>query len=219
MDTPSSPATGADATTIDTHTNGSDEDAHSLLSGGVKCVRQELIDHDIPVIADSESESDGHDPSSETDPDYHDTARTVPPMHVEEDRLNEQARIVVLETCSLLLSSVESIKMSLLQLQYSLHAGDLGVSTAIATKPPSRKIWAWDSPAPLDGRGAAETSVFDVDVFDPSNITDELKLLPHGVYDVFDGGCITTVDTEPVLANAPHDESVAAETDDATNRL
>ena len=152
------------------------DDKHLLP--GIRRANEDIVDHDIPLSADSESASDCCTPT-----------RSVPPIHLEQESLkNEEARIVVLETCGLLLTSVESIKLSLLTLQYSLHTGAIGGGKVPAAVSDPRKIWSWDQPTTLD-ESICNTSEFAVNVFDPSNIiTDELTLLPHGVYDVFDGG-------------------------------
>ena len=180
----------------------------------LRCATEEAVCNDIPVSVESESESDGHEESSENDDVSAHTVRTVPPMHVEEEIKNEEARVTVLNTCSQLLLSVEAIKMSLLQLQYSLHAGDLGVPTA-ETKNPSRRIWGWDHPDVL----AEQTPEFAGNVFDPANIVGEELTLPHGVYDVFEGGCITiNSDVIDDVADVP-DDLAQTTGDNAESRL
>ena len=163
----------------------------------------DVVCNEIHVCNESESDS-GIDDSIDVQPcvplDRKDVscadadeycAATVPPMHLEEEKNNEQARVVVLETCAQLLLNVEAIKLSLLQLQYSVHAGDIGTSNTEA-KIRSHQLWSWD-------KRSVETEVdsstqFQLNVF-PCNAVEELTL-PKGIYDVFEGGCIT-IDTEP----------------------
>jgi hypothetical protein len=171
----------------------------------VRCVGDGNVSHDIPVITESESESDGHDQGSEADVVCKDNETTVPPLHIEEEIKNEEARAAIRQTCSQLLLSVEEIKMALLQIQYAVHTGALGAA-AVETTKRSGRIWNWNNTDVLNER-AVHASEFAVDVFDPSNIAEELTL-PHGVYDVFEGGCITT--------NNP---DIVDDVDDGSNEL
>jgi hypothetical protein len=56
---------------------------------------------------------------------------------------DSSAREVVVNTCKELLAKLEDIRTSVLHLQYSLHAGDLG-DVAVESSERARKLWAWN---------------------------------------------------------------------------
>ena len=102
---------------------------------------------------------------------------TVPPMHTEESLKIEQTRAVVLETCAQLLKSVETVKLSLLQLQYAMHSCEMGVQT-VESKSRSHQLWSWGPSS-----GSTTAVVF------PPNAVEEL--LPNDFFHVFEGAIDT----------------------------
>lgn len=135
------------------------------------------------------------------------------PPHVIDDNMDDMAQAVLLDTCTQMLLKLEAIRLSVLHLQYSLHAGNRG-ATAVEAVDRSNKLWRWN-----DG-GAFSVDIVDrlqltrpreevVVVVDDNHIVDpvveRLKrdlllatelLRPDFVYDVFDGGCM---DIKPVV--------------------
>jgi hypothetical protein len=115
-------------------------------------------DGEVAVLAVSESESDEEEccntVSNETsvlpeigccDTDTscnstRDTNATV--EHIEDDGGDMYTRKVVLDTCTELLLKLETIRLSVLHLQYSLHAGALG-SAAVEATDRSQQLWRW----------------------------------------------------------------------------
>ena len=69
---------------------------------------------------------------------------TVTPQNMEEDQTNEYVRNEVLQTCSTLLTKLETVRLSVLHLQYSLHAGSIAAVQRETTDRSSR-LWAWDT--------------------------------------------------------------------------
>ena len=63
--------------------------------------------------------------------------------HFEDDLQRDGSRDVVVHTCRELLVKLEDIRTSVLHLQYSLHAGDLG-DVAVESSERARKLWAWN---------------------------------------------------------------------------
>jgi hypothetical protein len=65
--------------------------------------------------------------------------------HFEDDlqRDGSSAREVVVNTCRELLVKLEDIRTSVLHLQYSLHAGDIG-DAAVESSERAQKLWAWN---------------------------------------------------------------------------
>lgn len=176
------------------------------------------VSHDIEVMVESESASDDadlepdppRDPCVSTDathvhtggdtPDNVKCTTTVPPIHLEQEVEDENVRNVVLQTCKQLLLKIETVRLSVLHLQYSMHAGGLGVAP-VETSDRSKQLWSWNHPGifatdPVDGvqfpegvfTHKSEEDEFQIprDVFAPSTL-EELQL-PGGIYDVFDIG-------------------------------
>jgi hypothetical protein len=103
--------------------------------------------------------------------------QTVPPMHLEEEVEDENARIVVLETCKQLLLKLEAVRLSVLHLQYSIHAGALG-SAAIESDNRAKQLWSWDKA----GVFATEAvSQFTEGVFKHESVEDAFRL-PGSVF-------------------------------------
>lgn len=103
--------------------------------------------------------------------------QTVPPMHLEEEVEDENARIVVLETCKQLLLKLETVRLSVLHLQYSIHAGALG-SAAIEADNRAKQLWSWDKA----GVFATEAvSQFTEGVFKHESVEDAFRL-PGSVF-------------------------------------
>jgi hypothetical protein len=69
---------------------------------------------------------------------------TMPPTHPDDDVSAEYEKVVVLRTCTELLEKLEAIRLSVLHLQYSLHASEVcAVSTESVDR--SRTLWNWDN--------------------------------------------------------------------------
>jgi hypothetical protein len=110
---------------------------------------------DIAILIESESES-----SSDVDVDkcidniiethVHNACEvssgtaTMPPIHPDDDVSAEYEKVVVLKTCTELLEKLEAVRLSVLHLQYSLHASEVcAVSTESVDR--SRTLWNWDN--------------------------------------------------------------------------
>lgn len=83
-----------------------------------------------------EAEQHNHDESNET---MHHASSTRTP----EDSLTVDSRDIVMDTCKQLLLKLDEIRTSVLHLQYSLHAGDLG-GVAVDNRERAQKLWSWD---------------------------------------------------------------------------
>jgi hypothetical protein len=69
---------------------------------------------------------------------------TMRPIHPDDDVSTEDEKVVVLKTCTELLEKLEAIRLSVLHLQYSLHASEVcAVSTERVDR--SRTLWDWDN--------------------------------------------------------------------------
>jgi hypothetical protein len=87
-----------------------------------------------------------------------------------EDVSDNAVNAVMVHTCKELLVKLETVRLSVLHLQYALHAGALGVS-AVETADRSQRLWAWD-----------QGGVFSSDIANG-------VCLQGAVADIFDGGC------------------------------
>jgi hypothetical protein len=67
---------------------------------------------------------------------------TVPPTHPDDDVSTQGESLIVLNTCAELLRKLEAVRVSVLHLQYSMHAGELGVAS-VQTVDRSRRLWSW----------------------------------------------------------------------------
>jgi hypothetical protein len=56
---------------------------------------------------------------------------------------DSSGRDVVVHTCGELLAKLEDVRLSVLHLQYSLHAGDIG-DAAVESSERAQKLWAWN---------------------------------------------------------------------------
>jgi hypothetical protein len=171
-------------------------------------------DVEVLVVSESSSESSVHDnifflpdsiilPSYTTISDNVDcsgTNTTTDDTHRSED---EALRLHIRETCEQLLVKLETIRLSVLHLQYSLHAGVVQ-SGAAETQGRSNKIWNWDNPK-ADATTTVKGLHFPNDVFS-ANITSELEV-PGDIYDVYDFGSnadASNVDTGPITDDPTH---------------
>ena len=114
---------------------------------------------------------------------------------------------VILETCAQLLLKLETIHLSILHLQYSVHAGALG-SVKIEARDRSENLWRWKdggafSSDIVDQLRLASPSVKDniETVSGNEEIVDAELLLRDCVYDVFDGGCMENGDATKLHQN------------------
>jgi hypothetical protein len=134
---------------------------------------------DYPSTNDDDPTANHHDPTAND----HDPAANVVPDDVRNSD-EEEFRLLIRDTCEQLLIKLETVRLSVLHLQYSLHAG-AAQSTALQAEERSHNIWNWNSVGP-----SATTPVkglhFPSDVFSV-NITSELEV-PGDIYDVYDFG-------------------------------
>ena len=82
---------------------------------------------------------------------------TAPPMNIEDADKDDFVRNEVLNTCTELLVKLETVRLSVLHLQYSLHAGALGAAQ-LETTDRSSRLWAWDKSSPLSDIFPVESS-------------------------------------------------------------
>ena len=117
------------------------------------------------------------------------TTATTPPLNIENAEKDEFVRNEVLNTCSQLLVMLEAVKLAVLHLQYSLHAGELGPSHVETTDRPNR-IWEWGTLPPLgddlykeisDESGLSQDTLTKIQVFGVTPIETPLDadLDPH----------------------------------------
>jgi hypothetical protein len=98
---------------------------------------------DIAILIASESESSSETHVHDACEISSDTA-TMRPIHPDDDVSTEDEKVVVLKTCTELLEKLEAIRLSVLHLQYSLHASEVcAVSTESVDR--SRTLWNWDN--------------------------------------------------------------------------
>jgi hypothetical protein len=145
----------------------------------------EPIQTTSPIHHDAEW-SDPIEPIRTIPPIHHDAEwsdpiepiRTIPPMCDGGKSNDKVAREVVVDTCKNLLHKLEEIRVSVLHLQYSLHAGDLGgVSVEASTR--AQQLWAWDQGGEFSTEVAtgvlegALNNVFDGGFPDPTGQEDD----------------------------------------------
>ena len=80
--------------------------------------------------------------------DLANSAATVSPQNKEDADKDDEVRQQVLETCTQLLLKLETVRLSVLHLQYSMHAGALA-SSQIESIDRSSRLWAWDRSSKL----------------------------------------------------------------------
>jgi hypothetical protein len=130
--------------------SGSDSDDTTHVLGSLDDTFQCCVKEHVPCMHSDSVVDKTH---SEVLPVYtgldplHATA-TTPPQNIENSEKDELVRKEVLHTCSQLLAMLEDVKLSVLHLQYSLHAGELGPSQVGATDRSSR-LWEWSTLPPL----------------------------------------------------------------------
>ena len=117
-------------------------------------------------------------PVSDTIHNAH-SAATVSPQNNEDADKDDDVRKHVLETCTQLLLKLETVRLSVLHLQYSLHAGAL-VSSQIESIDRSSRLWTWDQSSKLGEVVPVEVSdplkipenEFHIEISDPFNLSD-----------------------------------------------
>jgi hypothetical protein len=109
---------------------------------------------------------------------------TAIPMQTTQRSDEVEFRSFVRETCAQLLLKLDTVRLSVLHLQYSMHAGGIG-PVEEETYDRSKKIWSWDH-AGVFATDPVNGLHFPRDVFAPDT-TEELEL-PEGIYDVYDVG-------------------------------
>jgi hypothetical protein len=98
---------------------------------------------DVAILIASESESSSETHVHDACEISSDTA-TMRPIHPDDDVSTEDEKVVVLKTCTELLEKLEAVRLSVLHLQYSLHASEVcAVSTESVDR--SRTLWNWDN--------------------------------------------------------------------------
>ena len=122
-----------------------------------------------------------------TDPAHSDTIQrvqspaTVSPQNKEDADRDEDVRNSVLETCTQLLLKLETVHLSILHLQYSLHAGTLATSQVECVDRSSR-LWAWDqssqlgeiTPVGISHPLKFSEDEFPVEILDSFNLPDDV---------------------------------------------
>jgi hypothetical protein len=93
---------------------------------------------------------------------------TVPPKHVDDEAKDDYVRQEVSDTCAELLVKLETVRLSVLHLQYSLHAGALGAAQ-LETRDRSSRLWAWDKSSTL-------SDIFPTGVSEGSKTSEGFKL-------------------------------------------
>jgi hypothetical protein len=105
----------------------------------------EVSDLDIITLAATHGMADQNN-SEHTSYNIDSVATTVPPINIEHESEEEYTEIVVIETCKQLLLKLEAIRLSVLHLQYSMHAGAVGASVPSTTPETSnvcKQLWGW----------------------------------------------------------------------------
>ena len=143
------PNNGEVAVLIDSE-SGSESDHITPVLDSLEDTFQYPVGENVPCMHPNSSVTPPH---SEVIPVYqgldplHATA-TALPQNIENAEKDELVRNEVLNTCSQLLVMLEDVKLSVLHLQYSLHAGDLRPSY-VEEIDRSNRLWAWDTLPPL----------------------------------------------------------------------
>ena len=128
-----------------------------------------------------------HPDHVEIEPSHGDTvqqfqsAATISPQNKEDADKDEYVRTHVLETCTQLLVKLETVRLSVLHLQYSLHAGGLAASQ-IESVDRSSRLWAWDQPSQsgeISSAGIPDPPKlsgddFPIEILDSFNLTDDI---------------------------------------------
>jgi len=186
-----SAATASAATAAEAIVSGSSNESNvSLEATPVPEVVESPRGSDMGSFGASEASTVGDAIIQDVAPQRSTDALPVPPEPLVGDAVedsNQAVRVVMVETCKDLLVKLETVRLSVLHLQYSLHAGALGAS-AVETTDRSQRLWAWD-------QGGVFSS-------DPSG-----GVCLHGaVADIFDGGCTQgaciPAECEPVAGDA-----------------
>jgi hypothetical protein len=146
------------------------------INTGPVAVTIEIKNHVDIATTDNTTEAVDNNPHATNATSTHTTA-TVPPQHLEDEENDEFLRSHVLTTCAQLLHKLETVRLSVLHLQYSLHAGELGAASVEHTTR-ANDLWTWDKP-----------SVFGT-IFVPGVPSEEIELSQAAFSDinVFGGG-------------------------------
>ena len=129
------------------------------------------------------------DTTDATDTTSTDTMATVPPQHIVDEENDEFIRAHVLNTCAQMMHQLEAVRLSVLHLQYSIHAGDVGVASVEHTTR-AGNLWTWDKPSVLGTIFVPDKpSVLDT-IFVPEDTSQELEISDAEFSDihVFGGG-------------------------------
>jgi hypothetical protein len=116
---------------------------------------------DMSTTKEYNTDSHSHAKASES---FQHTA-TVTPKNREDAEHNEIVRNEVVNTCQSLLMKLETVRLSVLHLQYSMHAGELA-SVQVETVDRSSRLWNWDSSAP-------SSDIFKFDVANELKLSDQ----------------------------------------------
>jgi hypothetical protein len=171
-----------------------DPDVVSVLIHSESESEDEIVD---PVCAQTQT-SDLHGACIDSgDTDDSDNLRT----HDSNEESNDvYTQNVILETCAQLLLKLETIHLSILHLQYSVHAGALG-SVEVEARDRAKNLWRWKDGGAFSSdivdqlRLASQSVKDDIEtVSGNKDIVDAELLLRDCVYDVFDGGCMENND-------------------------
>ena len=92
-------------------------------------------------------------------------AATVTPKNKDDDEHNEFVRNEVLNTCKNLLTMLETVRVSVLHLQYSVHAGETA-AVQVETTDRSSRLWNWDTSLP-------SSDIFKFDVANELKLSDQ----------------------------------------------
>ena len=92
-------------------------------------------------------------------------AATVTPKNKDDDEHNEFVRNEVLNTCKTLLTMLETVRVSVLHLQYAVHAGETA-AVQVETTDRSSRLWNWDTSLP-------SSDIFKFDVANELKLSDQ----------------------------------------------
>ncbi|KAJ1468622.1 hypothetical protein T484DRAFT_1755000 [Baffinella frigidus] len=152
-------------------------------------------------------------------------------MHLESEASDEDTRQTIRNTCQDLLLKIETVRMSVLHLQYCMHAGALyidGANTSATTNTSAtnnnnnnnnntttrdrlQNIWGWEHSGVFANNGVEELQLPvhtvkqqpDATPQQESTIKTNILDVFEGVYDVFDGGSAATeYDVQSLVAGS-----------------
>ena len=141
---------------------------------GIELTGFVTFDDKNTVKCETENENMNMSTTKQYHPDSHSNAKpseafqntaTVTPKNKEDAEHNEVIRNEVLNTCNSLLTKLETVRLSVLHLQYSMHAGEFA-AVQVETADRSSRLWNWDSSAP-------SSDIFKFDVANDLKLSDQ----------------------------------------------